>query len=205
MLRAFCRPNRVAFLDANPKGARQVRRPPQSLRLRPPKRHRGLHLRVFEMDCAIGLPAQNPCVLGSLVATSLGNEQAPERRAASLTGRPRWSRRPVGPSRKPRTQRLPASPTAAGRHACTANTIQAPFAATGDDDGQLHEPNTTEVSAWGGLNERLTMLQESACRPAVRRAAERSCEQSGGETRVGGIGLVAGGCFHDPYRPLLLT
>ena len=58
------------------------------------------------MDCAIGLPAQNLCVLGSLVATSLGNEQAPERRAASLTGGPRWSRRPVRPPRKPRTQRI---------------------------------------------------------------------------------------------------
>ena len=69
-------------------------------------RHRGLHLRVFEMDCAIGLPAQNLCVLGSLVATSLGNEQAPERRAASLTGRPRWSRRLVRPPRNPRTQSL---------------------------------------------------------------------------------------------------
>ena len=98
----------------------------------------------------------------------------------------------VRPPRKPRTQRLPASPKPAGSHASTANAIQAPFAATGDDDGQLHEPNTTEVSAWGGLSERLTMSQESACRPAVRRAAERSCEQSGGETRVGGIGLVAG-------------
>jgi hypothetical protein len=49
-----------------------------------------------------------------------------------------------------------------------------------------------EVSVWGGLNERLTMSQESVCRPAVGRAAERCGEQSGVETRVGGIGLVAG-------------
>jgi hypothetical protein len=40
------------------------------------------------------------------------------------------------------------------------NAIQAPFAATGDDDGQLSEPNTTEVSAWGGSKQRLTMFEE---------------------------------------------
>lgn len=58
-----------AFLDANPKGARQVRGPRSELRLRLPKSPP----RVASSGIRDGLHRlQNLCVLGSLVATSLG-------------------------------------------------------------------------------------------------------------------------------------
>jgi len=181
-----------AFLDTNPKGARQVRGPCSELRLRLPKSpprvassgiRDGLRNRLA---CSKSLRSRLPRCDGPWERASAG---AP-RGLAHLGGRGGVGAR-CGHRGSRERRELPASPTGRQTRLHRQRDTGA-FAATGDDRGQLHEPNTTGVSAWGGLNERLTMFEESACRPAVRRAAERSCEQSGDETRVGGIGLVAG-------------
>lgn len=136
----FAAQSGFAFLDANPKGARQVRGPRSELRLRLPKSpprvaSSGIRDGLHRLACsAFSAPSLRP---------ALGNEQALERRTASLTGRPRWSRRLVRPPRKPRTQRLPVARLADGGRQIRLYRQRdtAPFAATGDDRGQLHEPN----------------------------------------------------------------
>lgn len=123
-----------AFLDANPKALGKFVGRAQSCDSASQNRHRGLHLRVFEMDC-IGLPAQNLCVLGSLVATSLGErasagaphglahwaaevesapgaatEEAENAEIARCPPRRRWpADTPVPPTRYRRPSLLPAT------------------------------------------------------------------------------------------------
>lgn len=166
-----------AFLDANPKGARQVRGPRSELRLRLPKSpprvaSSGIRDGLHRLACSKSLRSRLPRC-DQPWGTSKRWSAARPRSLGGRGGVGAWCGHRG--SRERRDCPLPASPTVAGRYACTANAIQAPFAATGHDRGQLHEPNTTEVSAWGGLNERLTNVRGIGV-PAGRSPCSRTLQ-----------------------------